>query len=85
MMKAFDVHKSHLNLKICSGMPAGTRISDPRNCQAYYECRQNQRIDLTCATGMSFDLNMSQCRPTSVVNCGTRSARSDLPQNAVSL
>jgi hypothetical protein len=53
-------------------MPTGTRISNPTECNKYYECRNNQRLELVCGQNEAFDLVTNQCRAANAVNCGTR-------------
>ncbi|CRK89115.1 CLUMA_CG002669, isoform A, partial [Clunio marinus] len=61
-----------ITIQACSNLPSGSRISDPHDCQKFYECRNNMRIENTCPPNQSFDIGMSQCRPSNSVTCGTR-------------
>lgn len=66
-------------------MPTGTRISNPLNCERYYECRNNQRSDLACPLNHAFDMASSQCRTSNSVSCGSRrSLNNNLQQTGVS-
>ena len=67
---AENSEKYFINFRqICDDLPSGTRISNPDNCQSYFECRNRQRILLNCPASTSFDVSTSQCRENSLVNC----------------
>jgi hypothetical protein len=55
--------------QICSALPDGSRVSNPDNCQSYFECRNRRHTEIFCADSMSFDSNTNQCRDESSVNC----------------
>lgn len=54
---------------MCASLPDGTRISNPQNCQSYFECQNGRRREISCPVSMSFDANSNQCRDASSVNC----------------
>jgi hypothetical protein len=53
-------------------LPNGSKISDPDDCQRFYECRNGQKFDLICAPNFLFDINIHECRPNRLVDCGNR-------------
>lgn len=58
--------------QICSSLPDGTRVSNPDNCQSFFECQNKRHTEIFCTDGMSFDSNTNQCRDESLVNCVSR-------------
>lgn len=49
-------------------------LSDPEECNAYYQCDKGTRTKLNCPEGKLFDTEKRECNDFERVSCGTRVA-----------
>ncbi|XP_020801399.1 peritrophin-44 [Drosophila serrata] len=54
---------------ICSLVVSGTKINDPRACNAWIQCIDGQPVSGTCGTGLFYDRESEECLSSDSVKC----------------
>lgn len=54
---------------ICSLVVNGTKMNDPRACNAWIQCIDGSPVSGSCATGLFYDRESQKCLSSSSIKC----------------